>query len=116
MGMRILVVDDEDTVRNVICQVLEDDGHEIVEANCAEKALELFREEPFPLILTDIYMGKMNGIEFDEYMIDPYQDFLRQGSSLVITAKPREPISLSQIKLYKPSDVPALLDLSAKAM
>ena len=62
------------------------------------------------------FMGKVNGIEFDEYMIDPYQDFLRGGSSLVITARPREPISLTQIKLYKPSDVPALLDLSAQAM
>ena len=62
------------------------------------------------------YMGKLNGIEFDEYMVTPYEDFLRGGTSLVITAKPREPISLSQIKLYKPSDVPALLDLSAAAM
>ena len=62
------------------------------------------------------YMGKLNGIEFDEYMIDPYEDFLRGKSSLVITAQPSEPISLSQIKLYKPSDVPALLDLSATAM
>ncbi len=62
------------------------------------------------------FMGEMNGIEFDEYMIAPYEDFLRGKSSLVITAKPREPITLSQIKLYKPSDVPALLDLSATAM
>lgn len=62
------------------------------------------------------FMGKMHGIEFDEYMIDPYEDFLRGKSSLVITAKPSEPVSLSQIKLYKPSDVPALLDLSATAM
>ena len=62
------------------------------------------------------YMGKLNGIEFDEYMIEPYEDFLRGKSSLVITARPSEPISLTQIKLYKPSDVPALLDLTAKAM
>jgi hypothetical protein len=62
------------------------------------------------------FMGTMNGIEFDEYMIAPYEDFLRGKSSLVITAKPREPVTLSQIKLYKPSDVPALLDLSATAM
>jgi hypothetical protein len=62
------------------------------------------------------YMGEMNGIEFDEYMIEPFEDFLRGKSTLVITAKPSEPVSLSQIKLYKPSDVPALLDLTAQAM
>ena len=62
------------------------------------------------------FMGKVNGIEFDEYMVTPYEDFLRGGSSLLITAKPREPFSLTQIKLYKPSDVPALLDLSAAVM
>ena len=62
------------------------------------------------------FIGRLNGIEFDEYMVDPYKEFLRGKSSLVVTANPREPISLSQIKLYKPSDVPALLDLSATAM
>ena len=62
------------------------------------------------------FMGEMYGIEFDEYMVDPYKDFLRGKSSLVITANPTEPITLSQIKLYKPSDVPALLDLQASAM
>jgi len=55
------------------------------------------------------------GIEFDEYVVDPYTEFLGGKSRLVITAKPNEPVSISQIGLYKPSDVPALLDLSAEA-
>jgi hypothetical protein len=62
------------------------------------------------------FMGEANGIVFDEYMIEPYKDFLSGKQSLVITAKPREPVSLSQLKLYKPADIPALLDLSAAAM
>jgi hypothetical protein len=62
------------------------------------------------------FMGEANGIVFDEYMTEPYKDFLAGKPLLVITAKPSEPISLSQLKLYKPSDVPALLDLSATAM
>ena len=62
------------------------------------------------------YMGKVYGIEFDEYVIDPYTEFVKGKSTLVVTAKPREPVSLSQIGLYKPSDVPALLDLSAEAL
>jgi len=62
------------------------------------------------------FMGRANGIVFDEYMIGPYEEFLGGKTSLVITAKPSEPVTLSQLKLYKPSDVPALLDLSATAM
>ncbi|MBT8067327.1 MAG: hypothetical protein KJO09_08800 [Gammaproteobacteria bacterium] len=60
-------------------------------------------------------IGSSLGIEFDEYVIDPFTDFVGGKSRLVITAKPVEPISLSQIGLYKASDVPALLDLSAEA-
>ncbi|MGB5337134.1 MAG: hypothetical protein WBN07_16060 [Woeseiaceae bacterium] len=60
-------------------------------------------------------IGKSMGIEFDEYVVDPYTEFVGGKSRLVITAKPAEPVSVSQISLYKPSDVPALLDLSAEA-
>lgn len=61
------------------------------------------------------YAGASNGIEFDEYMLDPYKEFLNGKSTLLVTAKPNEPIAFSQIDLYKPSDVPALLNLAAAA-
>ncbi len=60
--------------------------------------------------------GMESGIEFDEYVMVPYQKFLSGGSKFIITAKPNEPISLSQIDLYKPEDVPALLNLSAEVL
>jgi len=60
------------------------------------------------------FMGRDNGIEFDEYVMDPFVEFLNGGNTFVMTAKPLEPITLSQISLYHPSDVPALLQLSAE--
>jgi hypothetical protein len=60
--------------------------------------------------------GLENGIEFDDYVIGPYKEFLAGKSSFILTAKPSEPINLSQIGLYKPSDVPALLNLSGEAL
>ena len=63
MSKRILVVDDEATIRMVINQVLTDDGYEVTEAGSGEEALELFKREPFPVVITDIIMGKMNGLE-----------------------------------------------------
>jgi hypothetical protein len=61
------------------------------------------------------YSGESNGIEFDKLILDPYQAFLEGKSKLVVTARPSKPIAFSQIDLYKPSDVPALLGLEAIA-
>ena len=61
------------------------------------------------------FFGRQNGIEFDEYVAEPYEQFLNGKSTLVVTASPSDPITISQIALYKPSDVPALLRLSAEA-
>ncbi len=58
--------------------------------------------------------GMQNGIAFDEYVMIPYQKFLAGGSKFILTAQPNEPVSLSQIDLYSPTDVPALLNLSAE--
>jgi hypothetical protein len=61
------------------------------------------------------FVGKTYGIEFDQYMIDPYKEYLLGKPTLVVTAQPTNPVAFSQIDLYKPSDVPALLNLAAIA-
>jgi len=63
MGERILVVDDEATIRLVIKKVLQKDGHEVTEVTSGEAALEAYRREPYPLIITDVLMDKMSGID-----------------------------------------------------
>jgi len=59
--------------------------------------------------------GENSGMEFDEQIVEPYKDYLNGKSRFILTAKPHEPINISQIDLYKPSDVPALLNLTAAA-
>ncbi len=61
--MRILVAEDENTSRSVICEVLESDGHEVTGAASGEEALESFRRSPFPLVLTDVAMQRMTGLD-----------------------------------------------------
>jgi diguanylate cyclase (GGDEF)-like protein len=46
-----------------VSQVLIEDGHEVTTAASAEEALAVFHKQPFPLILSDIVMGKMSGLE-----------------------------------------------------
>lgn len=60
-------------------------------------------------------IGEDNGVVFDELVIAPYREFLAGKSTFVIMAEPHEPVNLSQIDLYKPADVPALLNLTAEA-
>jgi len=62
-SMRILVVDDDESLRGVLAMVLEDDGYLVSTASSGEEALELYLSDPFPLVVTDIRMGGMNGIE-----------------------------------------------------
>ena len=63
MGERILVVDDEATVRLIIKKVLQDEGHEVVEVTSGEAALDAYRREQFALVITDVLMDKMSGLD-----------------------------------------------------
>jgi two-component system cell cycle response regulator len=65
-GVRALVVDDDASLREVVSEVLSTDGHDVTTASSAEQAYDLFREHPFPLVFSDIRMGKMSGIELLE--------------------------------------------------
>lgn len=61
---RILIVDDEDNIRLLLKEELEDMGYEVVEANCAKKALEILsKDQDFDIISLDIEMPEMNGLE-----------------------------------------------------
>lgn len=60
---RILVVDDEQSLRLILSQVLTDDGHDVTVAASGEEGLKLFQEQKFPIVFTDIVMGDMNGLE-----------------------------------------------------
>jgi diguanylate cyclase (GGDEF)-like protein len=59
----VLVVDDEPTIRGVIAQVLRLDGHDATEVGSAEEALVAFRANPYPIVITDIIMAGMSGLE-----------------------------------------------------
>jgi signal transduction histidine kinase/CheY-like chemotaxis protein len=60
---RVLVADDESIVVSLIRDTLEDEGHQVFTANDGTSALDLIRQHPFDLIVTDIRMPGMNGIE-----------------------------------------------------
>lgn len=63
MQERILIVDDDERICNLISIYLENEGYKTTKANDALEALKVLEEDNIDLIILDIMMPKMNGIE-----------------------------------------------------
>jgi YesN/AraC family two-component response regulator len=64
--VKVLIVDDEAAIRELICSVLTMKGHETLEARDGLEALELARRCPCDLVITDQVMPGLNGLELIE--------------------------------------------------
>ena len=60
-GRKILVVDDERLNQRILAAILKPEGYEIIEADSAEKALELYALENPDLVLMDVLLPGING-------------------------------------------------------
>jgi DNA-binding response OmpR family regulator len=60
---RVLVLDDEELMREALRIALERDGHEVCEAGDGAAGLSLFNERPIDLVITDLIMPNMDGVE-----------------------------------------------------
>ena len=66
----ILVVDDEPQVLRLLSLVLSRGGYRVSAAGTGHRALELLRRDPVDLVLTDIFMPDMDGLEV-RYALPP---------------------------------------------
>ena len=64
MKKKILVVDDEDFQRDLLKKLLTKAGYTVAEAESPEAAFALMKNEDFPVIITDLIMLDMDGVEF----------------------------------------------------
>lgn len=60
----ILIIDDEKAIRKTLSEILSFEGYKIEEAADGEEGLKKFKEKTYDLVLCDIKMPKMDGIEF----------------------------------------------------
>jgi len=65
---RVLVVDDEESMRITLAANLELEGHEVVEAASGEEALRKVRERPVDVVLADIRMPGLHGVELHRHL------------------------------------------------
>lgn len=64
MAKRILIVDDSVSIRKSVSFVLTEEGYEVLEAEDGKDGLQKVASAPCNLIITDINMPNMNGIDF----------------------------------------------------
>lgn len=64
----ILIVDDESTIREVLRRYLERDGYQVSEASTGEQAVRLVSENAPDLVVLDLMLPGMNGLETAEHM------------------------------------------------
>jgi two-component system, NtrC family, nitrogen regulation response regulator NtrX len=60
----ILIIDDERAIRNVLKDILGNEGFKVDEASDGEEGLQKFKQQSFDLVLCDIKMPKLDGLEF----------------------------------------------------
>ena len=108
---RILVVDDEDTIRHVLRQLLQSRGHSIEEARDGQAALEFCLREAFDLVITDIRMPRRDGLS----LIKGLREYSRNIKMIALTGHDSE--ALDQAKeagasycFHKPFKMDELLE------
>ena len=119
---RILVIDDEPSVRTVVRMTLEKAGYDVLEAEDGEQAIEAINTGENRLVvdavICDIRMPKINGIE----AIDYFQREYPHVPLVILTGYPETEMAVSFLRkgvadyLVKPVDAERLKDAVEKAM
>ena len=115
-GKRILLVDDDPTVRDSLNDVLVGEGYFVIPAENGQQALDLANRFPFDLMLLDLNMPVKNGW-------DTFEQFTRKHPLIpviIVTARPNQLFTAlgagADALLEKPMDIPTLLRTIAKLL
>ena len=72
MENKLLIVDDEDMIREVLNITLTGNGYKVDEAVNGKSALKLMEKNKYDMVLTDIVMPGMNGLELTQKVVEKY--------------------------------------------
>ena len=74
MPSTILVVDDDKDIGEIICGYLSEVGYEMFFEPSGKNAIELLTKQKFDLVITDVLMPEINGIELTEHIFNNYPE------------------------------------------
>ena len=70
----ILIIDDDEQMRNLLCRAMEYAGFEVEAAADGRKGLRLFEENAYDLVITDLIMPEQEGMETITFLRKKYPD------------------------------------------
>jgi len=73
---RILVIDDEPSIRLLYNNELTDGGHEVLEAESGSEGLALLKQHPVDLVVLDIKLKSESGLDVLQQIVNQYPDVL----------------------------------------
>ena len=117
----IIVVDDEDVILSLVEQILESRGHTIRTALSGEEALAALRERPTELVITDIRMPGMDGLDLGMRIRESFPGIriaLITGFYSEHAQSSAEEIGINEIvkKPFKSVEVLEMVDRIARSM
>ncbi|MES1166586.1 MAG: response regulator, partial [Pseudomonadota bacterium] len=68
MAKHLLIVDDEEQIREILREVLTTAGHRVTAVGTAAEALQVVQADPPNLVITDLQLGESDGFEVVERM------------------------------------------------
>ena len=103
---KILVVDDEVCIVDLITDYLECAGHQVLSAGDGDEALEIYRRESPDLVVSDIFMPRMNGIELADLIKKDNPDY----PVMLITGYDPDVEHHADVLLEKPFNIHSFID------
>ncbi|MBU4217407.1 MAG: response regulator [Actinobacteria bacterium] len=98
MGAKILVVDDDPDIRDVLEDLLESEGYEVITANDGTQGLEAVKSESPDLMILDLLMPVMDGFAVCKQLQDPRWSKWKEMPILILTSV-REEVSQRRYEL-----------------
>ncbi|UFU00543.1 response regulator [Radiobacillus kanasensis] len=84
---KILIADDEEVLRLLICDTLEDEGHLVVQAVDGIDALDKIHEDTYDLVILDFMMPGLSGVEVARKLDEEWK---KETPILMLTAKTQQ--------------------------
>ena len=112
--VKVLVVDDDSLVRDLLCEILTEEGYSVDSASNGIEALEKLEAGRFDLVTSDIEMPEMTGIELAREMRSISSPPLILMSGNIYTKE--ESIALADYFLLKPFEFNDLLSIVERVL
>lgn len=92
---RILIVDDERSIRSTLAEFIREDGHDVFTAEDADQALQLLSEQAPAIVVTDIILPRMTGVS----LLKRIHEIAPDVQVLMITGEPTAETAAEAVRL-----------------